>query len=100
MKRQRLEVGMAARPFELRALIDQLRERGFEFDAEPTIHGWRLLFDGTKLSPRGRELLQIHRPWFVAIAVGRRTGHAIAFCSVCGEPSMVSIVNTSGTSRW
>ncbi|HET6899926.1 MAG TPA: hypothetical protein VFK70_16335 [Vicinamibacteria bacterium] len=33
-------------------------------------------------------------------AIGRNTGHVVARCPGCGNRVMVSIVNTSGTSRW
>ena len=45
--------------------------------------------------PRGLEQV-----WAELEAIGRLTGHVLVACPGCSGRAMVSIVNTSGTSRW
>ena len=35
-------------------------------------------------------------PWLLHVALGRYTGHALALCDTCAEPSMLAVRTTSG----
>jgi hypothetical protein len=59
----------------------------------------RLVFGGATLSAEGLELAEVHHAMLVATVLGRLTGHAPGTCSTCGAIAMISLVNSSGTSR-
>lgn len=82
----------------LHVLLDLLVVTGVRFDVERSVTSWRVTFD-PPLTPALRALVEPWRGWLLVTAVGRRTGHAPAVCDTCGEVSMLSIVNSSGTTR-
>lgn len=83
----------------LLVVLDLLAATGVSFDGEHEVGvGYVLSFE-PELTAALASIVEPWRGWLLLAATGRRTGHAPAVCSVCGEPSMLSIVNSSGTTR-
>jgi DNA-directed RNA polymerase subunit RPC12/RpoP len=47
-----------------------------------------------------RMAAMLDEAWARLEEIGRLTGHVVVRCPGCSSRAMVSIVNTSGTSRW
>lgn len=81
-------------------VIDALRAKAVSFTLEPERSGAESLTFNPALTTEAAELIEPWRVWLWHVADGRRTGHAPAVCDVCGEVSFLSVVTSSGTSRW
>lgn len=75
-------------------VLERLRAGGVTF----TVDRGRLLWT-PEPTAAGRAWLAPWEALLFNIALGRRTGHAPARCSVCGRMAMVAIVSSSGTRR-
>jgi hypothetical protein len=78
--------------------LDALAEAGVSFDLDHSEPAPVLVFD-PPLLPDAEALIEPVRLRLLYVALGRYTGHAPAICSECGDVSMLSVVNSSGTGR-
>lgn len=79
-------------------VLDALGLAGVAFDLDPSKPTPVLVFEPA-LTPEAEALIEPVRLELTYVALGRYSGHAPAVCDACGWVSMLSVVNSSGTTR-
>lgn len=79
-------------------VLDALAQAGVAFDLDHSVPTPTLVFE-PPLTAEAAALIEPVRLELSYVALGRYTGHAPAVCDRCGWVSMLSVVNSSGTSR-
>jgi hypothetical protein len=77
------------------SLLTELRHLGVRFDLDRHAPRLSLVFDPTPPAELIGDLLDA-TPWLLHVALGRYSGHALATCDTCGEPSMLAVRVASG----